>query len=106
MEYIGSTCVPVKFESIPLKNDIDFHFILSFAIDAIPSGKYQNGIFSPYWNQQYHLDGIDIDYENFPKQNSTFAYFIEELITLLKNQSVITVATVDTKYHTPIAYVK
>ncbi|KAI3886420.1 hypothetical protein MKX03_036707 [Papaver bracteatum] len=150
MEYIGATGVPVKFESVPIENnDIDFHFILSFAIDAVPSGKHQNGIFSPYWEPtltpesvkaiktahpnikalaslsgwsiankwisnafsslksiitDYHLDGIDIDYENFPKQNSTFAYCIGELITLLKNQSVITVATIAPFYSTVIPY--
>ncbi|PIA47687.1 hypothetical protein AQUCO_01400353v1 [Aquilegia coerulea] len=47
----------------------------------------------------YHLDGIDIDYENFPKRgNNTFAFCIGELLTLLKNQSVITVATI-APYH-------
>ncbi|KAI6699813.1 hypothetical protein NL676_014137 [Syzygium grande] len=47
----------------------------------------------------YHLDGIDIDYENFPKHgNTSFAYCIGELITLLKNQSVISTATI-APYH-------
>ncbi|KAI3885516.1 hypothetical protein MKW92_042621 [Papaver armeniacum] len=161
MEYIGATGVPVNFESVPIENDIDFHFILSFSIDAIPFGKHKNGIFSPYWEPtlmpesvkaikiaypnvkalaslsswsigekvlrwynprkpnkwisnafsslksiitEYHLDGIDIDYENFPKQNSTFAYCIGELITLLKNQSVITVATIAPFYTTVNPY--
>ncbi|KAL5703765.1 hypothetical protein ACHQM5_022277 [Ranunculus cassubicifolius] len=156
MEYIGATGKAVTFDDIPIKDDIDFHFILSFAIDADSSGKYQNGKFSPYWlstltpdsvstiKQEhpnvkvlaslcgwslyekvlrwynpvdpqkwisnafsslkdlvttYHLDGIDIDYENFPKKgNTTFAYCIGELLTLLKNQSVITVATI-APYH-------
>ncbi|KAI3974621.1 hypothetical protein MKX01_029611 [Papaver californicum] len=141
MEYIGATGVPVMFESVPIENDIDFHFILSFAIDAIPSGKHRMAYFQSVeaiktahpnvkalaslsgWSigekvlrwynprkpniwianafsslrsiiTQYHLNGIDIDYVNFPKHNSTFAYCIGELITLLKNQSVITVATI------------
>ncbi|KAK7350874.1 hypothetical protein VNO77_09905 [Canavalia gladiata] len=157
MEYIGATGVPVKFDSVPIEKGIDFHFILGFAIDADPSGKAQNGKFSPYWAETlspdsvaaikgrhsnvkvlaslsgwsvndnvvrwydpidpklwisnafsslkslaftYHLDGIDIDYENFPKRgNSTsFAYCIGELITLLKNQSLISVATI-APYH-------
>lgn len=47
----------------------------------------------------YHLDGIDIDYENFPKHgNTSFAYCIGELITLLKNQSIISTATI-APYH-------
>ncbi|KAG6736400.1 hypothetical protein POTOM_018716 [Populus tomentosa] len=44
--------------------------------------------------EEYHLDGVDIDYENFPRNNASFAYCIGELITLLKNQSVISVATI------------
>ena len=142
MEYIGATGVPVKFDPVPIEDGIDFHFILSFAIDADPSGKAQNGTFSPNWADtltpasiaaikarhpnakalaslsgwsigktvprwydpldpqlwisnafsslqslvtKYHLDGIDIDYENFPKRNSTFAHCIGELITVPKN---------------------
>ncbi|KAF4366308.1 hypothetical protein F8388_017462 [Cannabis sativa] len=163
MEYIGATGVPVKFNTVPINQSIDFHFILSFAIDASPQGESQNGVFSPYWVptltqdsvaqiksqnpnvkalaslsgwslgdtvlrwydpedpdrwitnaftslksiiEDYHLDGIDIDYENFPKRrrrsspNSTFAYCIGELISLLKNQSVISVATIAPFYTT------
>ncbi|KAF9612359.1 hypothetical protein IFM89_039077 [Coptis chinensis] len=156
MEYIGATGVPVTFDAVPIDGDIDFNFILSFAIDADSSGKAQNGIFSPYWITSltpgsvaaikeehpnvkvlaslsgwslgdkvlawynpkdpqkwisnafsslqsivttYHLDGIDIDYEKFPKHgNNTFAYCIGELLTLLKNQSVITVTSI-APYH-------
>ena len=151
MEYIGATGVPVTFDDVPIEDDIDFHFILGFAIDADESGNPQNGIFSPYWASTltpdsvsdikakhpnvkalaslsgwslgekvlrwydpkdpdlwisnaftslksliltFHLDGIDIDYENFPKHNSTFAYCIGELISMLKNESFITVATI------------
>ncbi|XP_031375307.1 chitinase 1-like [Punica granatum] len=157
IEYIGATGVPVTFDSVPIKDGIDFHFILSFAIDADSSGNPQNGIFSPYWASSlspdsvtqvkqdhpnikamaslsgwglgdkvlrwyepnnthewisnafsslksliasYHLDGIDIDYESFPKKkaNSTFAFCMGELITMLKNQSVISIATI-APYH-------
>ncbi|KAK5793269.1 chitinase 2-like [Gossypium arboreum] len=163
MEYIGATGVPVKLEAVPVEEGIDFHFILSFAIDADPSGNTQNGKFSPYWAdtltpesvaamkkshpnvkalaslsgwslgdkvlrwytpddtqqwisnafsslssmaQQYHLDGIDIDYENFPRPNSSFAYCIGELITLLKNQSVISVATIAPYHKTTAPYIE
>ncbi|CAK9164629.1 unnamed protein product, partial [Ilex paraguariensis] len=134
MEYIGATGVPITFTPVPIEDGIDFHFILSFAIDTDSSGNPQNGTFSAYWAptltlesvatikaihanvkalaslscwslgnkvlrwytppdpQQwisnaftslkklvttYHLDGIDIDYENFPKHNESFAYCIE-----------------------------
>lgn len=163
MEYIGATGVPVKLSSVPiLSPNISFHFILSFAIDATPSGKPNNGKFSPYWAstltpksvaqikaqhpnvkalaslsgwslgdkvlrwynppdpdrwisnavssltaiaKTYHLDGIDIDYENFPR-NSTFAYCIGELISRLKNQQAISVATIAPFYTTVGPYIE
>ena len=152
MEYIGATGVQVKFDPVPIEEGIDFHFILSFAIDADPSGKAQNGTFSPYWADtltpasiaaikarhpnakalaslsgwsigktvprwydpldpqlwisnafsslkslvtKYHIDGIDIDYENFPKRNSTFAHCIGELITEPKKQLFTRVKTLE-----------
>lgn len=127
MEYVGATGIPVTFTGVPIESKIDFHFLLSFAIDADPSGKPQNGIFSLnrastltpravkavkashpnvkaleslagwslgkkviHWYKPadpqlwianaftslqslartYHLDGIDIDYENFPKNDN------------------------------------
>ena len=48
----------------------------------------------------YHLDGIDIDYEVFPRggNSTSFAICVGELVTLLKNHSVISVATI-APYH-------
>ncbi|KAG9457266.1 hypothetical protein H6P81_001774 [Aristolochia fimbriata] len=167
MEYIGATGVPVTFDAVPVKDGIDFYFILSFAIDGDASGEPQNGVFSPYWaptltpesvsaiKQQYpnvkalaslsgwslrdkvlqrydpedpelwisnavsslqslvttyHLDGIDVDYENFPRprNNSTpslFPYCVGELITRLKNRGIITTATIAPYYKTVAPYV-
>ncbi|EFJ28648.1 hypothetical protein SELMODRAFT_411181 [Selaginella moellendorffii] len=42
----------------------------------------------------YSLDGIDIDYESFHSENTTFAYCIGELITRLKADKIITIATI------------
>ncbi|KAJ9177805.1 hypothetical protein P3X46_012977 [Hevea brasiliensis] len=57
--------------------------------------------------QNYHLDGIDIDYENFPKNsNASFAYCIGELTSLLKNQSVISVATIAPFHTTVLPYIE
>lgn len=163
MEYIGATGQPVTFNPVPVEDNIDFHFILSLAIDADPSAKPQNGKFSPYWvdtltpnsvaaikerhpnvkalaslsgrslgdevfrwynpespqlwinnaftsltslAKEYHLDGIDIDYENFPRNNASFAYCIGELITILKNQSVISVATIAPFHTTVLPYME
>ncbi|KAF5751798.1 chitinase 2-like [Tripterygium wilfordii] len=164
MEYIGPAGKPVSFYSVPIEDGIDFHFILSFAIDADQSGNPQNGIFSPNWPKtltpesladiknknpkvkalaslsgwslnkkllywydpqdpqkwisnaftslkyialKYHLDGIDIDYQNFPKGNKTsFAYCIGELITQLKKEKVISVATIAPYYATVQHYIE
>ncbi|XP_011628633.1 chitinase 2 [Amborella trichopoda] len=162
MEYVGATGVEVSFTDVPINPNIDFHFLLSFAIDANTDGEYQNGVFSPYWEpsltpdsvasikkqypnvkaltslcgwsldnsilrwynpkdpeawienavdslssiiKTYHLDGIDIDYENFPNNDTTFAYCIGEVITKLKNQCVITVASIAPYYKTVSHYI-
>ncbi|KAK4256789.1 hypothetical protein QN277_006470 [Acacia crassicarpa] len=56
----------------------------------------------------YHLDGIDIDYEIFHTQSNytTFAFCIGELITLLKNQSVISIATIAPYHLTVVPYIE
>ncbi|XP_065874741.1 chitinase 2-like [Euphorbia lathyris] len=163
MEYIGATGKGVTFDPVPIKEEIEFHFILGFAIDSDSSGNSQNGIFSPYWAntltpdsvsaikqshpnvkvlaslsgwsigsktlswynpkdskvwisnafsslksiiENYNLDGIDIDYEKFPKNNGSFGYCIGELISLLKNQSVASVATIAPFYSTVLPYIE
>ncbi|KAJ4825941.1 hypothetical protein Tsubulata_011174 [Turnera subulata] len=57
-------------------------------------------------SEEYHLDGIDIDYENFPRNNASFAHCIGELITLLKNNSVISVATIAPFHTTVLPYIE
>lgn len=44
--------------------------------------------------QQYNLDGIDIDYEHFSADPDTFAECIGQLLTTLKNNGVITFASI------------
>ncbi|KAF5803141.1 putative chitinase [Helianthus annuus] len=44
--------------------------------------------------QEYHLDGIDIDYEHFHADPETFAECIGKLITTLKNHGVISFASI------------
>ncbi|KAL6223172.1 hypothetical protein ACLB2K_006562 [Fragaria x ananassa] len=56
----------------------------------------------------YHLDGIDIDYEKFRNTsatNSNFAYCIGELITRLKDQGIISVASIAPFYSTVAPYI-
>ncbi|GAA0147246.1 hypothetical protein Leryth_001999 [Lithospermum erythrorhizon] len=162
MEYIGATGKPISFNDIPIREGIDFHFILGFAIDSDAKGTSQNGKFSTYWastitrdsistlksqhpnvkvlaslsgwsmgtkvlhwyapqNQElwisnavsslqtiiqtYHLDGLDIDYEKFDNSNQTFAYCIGEVISRLKNQNAISVATIAPFYNTTLPYI-
>lgn len=58
MEYIGATGVPVSFESVPINPDIDFNFLLGFAVDSDPYGNPQNGKFSPYWAPNLTPDAV------------------------------------------------
>lgn len=44
--------------------------------------------------EEYHLDGIDIDYENFQADNETFAECIGQLIKRLKQSNVISFASI------------
>lgn len=44
--------------------------------------------------QQYNLDGIDIDYEHFSADPDTFSECIGQLITTLKNNGVISFASI------------
>lgn len=67
MEYIGATGVEVTFEGVPINDSIDFHFILSFAIDADSSGNYQNGKFSPYWVETLSPESVAAIKSRHPK---------------------------------------
>ncbi|XP_020590640.1 chitinase 2-like isoform X2 [Phalaenopsis equestris] len=153
-EYIGAEFTGVKFSDVPINSGVDFHFILSFAIDYTTSTSPPsptNGEFSVYWDsgnlspadvsaikqanpnvkvavsiggatvsgqtvffnpssadswvanavaslttiiQQYNLDGLDIDYESFQADSPTFADCIGRLITTLKNNNVISFASI------------
>ncbi|XP_062081942.1 chitinase 2-like [Humulus lupulus] len=151
-EYIGAEFNNVKFSDIPINPNVDFHFLLSFAIDYDTSGTAAtNGKFNVFWDtnnlspsqvsaikqrhpnvkvglslggdsvngasaffkpfsidswvsnavstltqiiQQYNLDGIDIDYEHFSSDTHTFAECIGRLIKTLKNNNVISFASI------------
>ncbi|KAG7987142.1 hypothetical protein I3843_03G117800 [Carya illinoinensis] len=114
MEYIGATGILVTFNHVPISNSFDFHFILSFAIDADPSNNAQNGKFSPYWADTLTPDSIvALKARHHPNvvpnvvkalatlfswslgkkvlRDSTFAFCIRELISMLKNENLISV---------------
>uniref|UniRef100_A0A2P2PJV4 Chitinase 1 n=1 Tax=Rhizophora mucronata TaxID=61149 RepID=A0A2P2PJV4_RHIMU len=152
-EYIGAEFKNVKFTDVPINPNVQFHFILAFAIDydksASPSPT--NGMFNIFWDSNnlspaqvasiksrnpnvkvalslggdtvqsrrvffkpssiaswqanavssltriiktYNLDGIDIDYEHFQSDPGTFAECIGGLIQTLKNNGVISFASI------------
>lgn len=152
-EYIGAEFNNVRFTDVPINPSVDFHFILSFAIDYTTSSSPSptNGNFNVFWDSanlgpsqvssiksahsnvkvalslggdsvngqsayfnpssvdswvqnavssltkiinQYNLDGIDIDYEHFDSDPNTFAECIGRLITTLKQNKVISFASI------------
>ncbi|XP_044506991.1 chitinase 2-like [Mangifera indica] len=152
-EYIGAEFNNVKFSDVPINSNVEFHFILSFAIDYNTSNSPSptNGKFNVFWDsdnlspsqvssiksrysnvkvavslggntvgnqnayfnpssvdswvsnavssltsviQQYNLDGIDIDYEHFNADPNTFSECIGSLIKTLKNNGIISFASI------------
>ncbi|KAL6341656.1 hypothetical protein AAG906_032777 [Vitis piasezkii] len=154
-EYIGAQFNNVKFSDVPINPDVEFHFILAFAIDysspSTSSNFPTNGNFNIFWDEQYltpahvssiksshsnvkvglslggatvggkpvyfkpssvdswvsnavtsltkiikqfHLDGIDVDYEQFSADPDSFTHCIGRLITTLKNNGVISYASI------------
>ncbi|GJU56997.1 chitinase 2-like protein [Tanacetum coccineum] len=152
-EYIGAEFNNVKFSDVPINPNVEFHYLLSFAIDYTSSSSASptNGNFNVFWDsenlspsqvssiksqhsnvkvglslggdsvnggscyfspssvdswvsnavssltkiiQEYNLDGIDIDYEHFHADPETFAECIGKLITTLKNNNVISFASI------------
>nr|GME00235.1 chitinase 2-like [Ipomoea batatas] len=116
-EYIGAEFNNVKFSDVPVNPNVEFHFILSFAIDYTTSSSPSptNGKFNVFWDSEnlspahvsavksqnsnvkvarYNLDGIDIDYEHFKSDPQTFAECIGRLITIMKKNNVISFASI------------
>lgn len=53
-EYIGADGNNIKFSDVPIHPEIEFHFILSFAVDytASSSPSATNGIFRVFWDEK------------------------------------------------------
>ncbi|KAI4385521.1 hypothetical protein MLD38_003537 [Melastoma candidum] len=53
-EYIGAEGKGIKFDDVPINPNVEFHFILSFAIDYTNSTEPHptDGIFTAYWDTQ------------------------------------------------------
>ncbi|KAF3440584.1 hypothetical protein FNV43_RR18868 [Rhamnella rubrinervis] len=132
MEYIGATGIPIRLDDVPIEDDIDFHFLLGFAIDSDQSGNPQNGKFSPYWASPLTPSSIADMKASHPNvkvlaslsgwsidtcQNLIISKELtlimkdspEEILvqlTLLKNHSVISVATIAPFYSTAKPYLE
>lgn len=153
MEYLGALYNGVTFSDVPINSNVDFYFILAFAIDYSTTPTPTNGEFQVWWQSavltpeavkaikaqydnvkvmlslggdtvsgqsvlftptntttwvsnavssltslitEYDLDGIDINYEHFATDVTpeVFATCIGQLIGELKNNNVISVATI------------
>ncbi|KAM1778553.1 hypothetical protein ACFX12_040034 [Malus domestica] len=104
-EYTGATGIPITFDSVPIDSEIDFHFILGFAIDADPSCMQQNGIFSPYWQSTLTPQSVAA----IKQKHSNVKVMVSlsgELITGLKNKGLISVASIAPFYGTTAPYVQ
>lgn len=152
-EYIGAEGKNVMFSDVPINSGVEFHFILSFAIDYTSSGSPQptNGDYGIFWDsdnlspsqvssiksrhsnvkvamslggdtvngkyanftpasinswvknaitsitrivREYHLDGIDIDYEHFNTDPNTFAECIGRLLFYLKQNKIVSFTSI------------
>ncbi|GLJ06129.1 hypothetical protein SUGI_0032220 [Cryptomeria japonica] len=111
-EYIGALYNGVQFSDMPINSGTQVDFILAFAIDYTTSSDPTDGKFNIFWDSEnltpsavqaiksqnqneYHLDGIDIDYEHFDYSDAdTFASCIGQLITQLKQNNVISFASI------------
>lgn len=69
-EYIGADDKNVSFSDVPINPKVDFHFILSFAIDYTntSSPSPTNGEFIAYWDKQNlnpsRISSIKADHPN------------------------------------------
>ncbi|PUZ39024.1 hypothetical protein GQ55_9G247100 [Panicum hallii var. hallii] len=152
-EYIGAIFNGVQLSDVPINPNVQFDFILAFAIDytATDPPTPTNGQFNIFWQesvltpsavaaikqsnpnvrvavslggatvrsspvffnitsvdswvqnavasltgmiQQYDLDGIDIDYEQFQADPATFAECVGRLVATLKSNGVIRFASI------------
>ncbi|KAI9114681.1 hypothetical protein K1719_014379 [Acacia pycnantha] len=69
-EYIGAQFKNVKFSDVPVNPNVQFHFILSFAIDydSFPSPSPTGGVFNVFWDSQNlspsHVSSIKTQHSN------------------------------------------
>ena len=95
-EYIGAQFNNVKFSDVPINPDVEFHFILAFAIDysspSTPSNFPTNGKFNIFWDEQYltpaHVSSIKSRHSNVKVRLSLGGATVGSKLVYFKPSSV------------------
>ncbi|EXB53243.1 Chitinase 2 [Morus notabilis] len=111
-EYIGAEFNNVKFSDVPINPNVDFHFILSFAIDYDSSGiSPTNGKFNVFWDSDNlspsHVSSIKKFHSNVKVAVSLggdsvgkgYAYFKPSSVDSWVSNAVSTLTSIIRKYH-------
>ncbi|XVF05600.1 hypothetical protein REPUB_Repub05bG0186800 [Reevesia pubescens] len=93
-EYIGAEFKDVKFSDVPINPNVDFHFILSFAIDydTLTSPSPTNGKFNVFWDSTNlspsHVASIKSKHPNVKVALSLGGYTVGSEFAYFKPSSV------------------
>lgn len=112
-EYIGAEFKNITFTDVPINSDVEFHFILSFAIDYTTSTSPSptNGIFNIFWDSTNltppQASSIKHKYPNVKLALSlggdtvgnSYAYFNPSSIDSWVSNAVTSLSSIIKKYH-------
>ncbi|ERM95659.1 hypothetical protein AMTRI_Chr08g207270 [Amborella trichopoda] len=112
-EYIGAEFNNVKFSDVPVNSGVDFHFILSFAIDYSTSGSPSptNGKFNVFWDAENlspsAVQAIKARYPNVKvalslggdSVNGGYAYFAPASVSSWVNNAVSSLTKIIKAYN-------
>ncbi|KAK8361617.1 hypothetical protein V6Z12_A03G050400 [Gossypium hirsutum] len=112
-EYIGAEFKAVKFSDVPINRNVDFHFILSFAIDydTSTSPSPTNGKFNVFWDSTNlspsHVSSIKSKHPNVKVAislggytvGSQFAYFKPSSVRSWVSNAVTSLTSIIKKYN-------
>jgi chitinase len=111
-EYIGAQFKNVKFSDVPINPNVEFHFLLSFAIDYDTSGSSPtNGNFNVFWDTDNlgasQVSAIKNDHSNVKvglslggdSVNSGYAYFNPSSIDSWVSNAVSSLTSIIQQYN-------
>ncbi|KAL7247604.1 hypothetical protein ACSBR2_002509 [Camellia fascicularis] len=112
-EYIGAGGKNVSFPDVPVNPNVDFHFILSFAIDYTntSSPSPTNGNFSAYWDKENlnpsQISSIKADHPNVKvamsvagdSVNGQFVYFSPASTSSWVSNAISSITQIVTEYN-------